>query len=47
MGEDERRVPTEGDPEWREETQRTNEQAEELQPPHDPDAERENASSDR
>jgi hypothetical protein len=32
--------PMEGDAEWREATQRTNELAEKLQPPHDPDAER-------
>jgi hypothetical protein len=32
--------PMEGDREWREETQRTNELAKKLQPPHDPDAER-------
>ena len=38
---------TEGDRAWREQTQETNEQAEAMQPPHDPDAERENASSDR
>ena len=31
---------TEGTREWRELTQQTNEQAEELQPPHDDDAER-------
>ncbi|MGH3003566.1 MAG: hypothetical protein ACRDM1_13045 [Gaiellaceae bacterium] len=40
-------LATEGDRAWRERTQETNEQAEEIQPPHDPDAERENASSDR
>ena len=34
---------TEGDRAWREQTQETNEQAEAMQPPHDPDAERENA----
>ncbi len=32
--------PAEGDREWREETQRTNEQAKELAPPHDDEAER-------
>jgi len=32
--------PTEGDREWREATQRTNELAKKLRPPHDPDAER-------
>jgi hypothetical protein len=31
---------TEGDRAWRERTQRTGRQAEELQPPHDRDAER-------
>jgi hypothetical protein len=30
---------TEGDRAWRERVQKTNEQAEGLQPPHDPDAE--------
>ncbi len=33
---------TEGDRAWRERTQRTNEQAEQLQPPHDPADERGN-----
>ena len=33
---------TEPDRAWRERTQRTNEQAERLAPPHDPDAERGN-----
>jgi hypothetical protein len=37
---DESDAPVEGDREWRELTQRTNEQAEKLQPPHDDDAER-------
>jgi hypothetical protein len=37
MGED---AATEGDRDWREQTQETGEQAKELQPPHDPDAER-------
>jgi hypothetical protein len=32
--------PMEGDAEWRELTQQTNDLAERLQPPHDPDAER-------
>jgi hypothetical protein len=32
--------PVEGDREWREQTQQTNELAKELQPPHDDDAER-------
>jgi len=31
---------TEGDREWRELTQQTNEQADELQPPHDEESER-------
>ena len=31
---------TEGDRAWREQTQRTGEHAEELQPPHDRDSER-------
>jgi hypothetical protein len=30
---------TEGDRAWRERVQKTNEQAERLQPPHDPEAE--------
>ena len=38
MADDE--IPTEGSRAWRELTQQTNEQAEELQPPHDDDAER-------
>ena len=33
-------LPAEGDREWREVTQQTNELAEELQPPHDPSVER-------
>jgi hypothetical protein len=33
-------TPTEGTREWRERMQKTNELAKELQPPHDPDAER-------
>ena len=32
--------PTEGDREWRELTQRTNDLAKKLRPAHDPDAER-------
>jgi hypothetical protein len=32
--------PMEGDAEWRELTQQTNDLAKKLQPPHDPDAER-------
>ena len=38
MSDDE--IATEGTPEWRELTQQTNEQAEQLQPPYDDDAER-------
>jgi len=37
---DEDLPPTEGDREWRELTQGTNELAEDLRPPHDDDAER-------
>jgi hypothetical protein len=37
---DEEQPATEGDREWREATQQTNEQAERLQPPHDDEAER-------
>jgi hypothetical protein len=37
---DDERTPTEGDREWRELTQQTNEQANELQPPHDDETER-------
>ena len=37
---DEERPATEGDAAWRERTQQTNEQAKELQPPHDAEAER-------
>jgi hypothetical protein len=33
-------TPVEGSREWRERTQQTNELAEQLQPPHDPEAER-------
>jgi hypothetical protein len=40
MTDDETRVPTEGDRELREQLQETNELAEQLQPPHDRDAER-------
>ena len=40
MSEHERAPATEGDRAWREQTQGTEEQAEELQPPHDPDDER-------
>jgi hypothetical protein len=37
--------PVEGDREWRELTQETNELAEELAPPHDDEAERGSPSS--
>lgn len=37
---DDDKAATEGDAAWREEMQRTNELAKELQPPHDADAER-------
>ncbi|HVU78740.1 MAG TPA: hypothetical protein VHC67_14265 [Gaiellaceae bacterium] len=37
---DDERPATEGDAEWRELTQETNEQAKRLQPPHDAEAER-------
>jgi len=37
---EEEATPTEGSREWRERMQRTNELAEQLQPPHDPDGER-------
>jgi hypothetical protein len=40
MTDDETRVPSEGDREYNDRMQETNELAEELQPPHDPDAER-------
>ena len=38
--EEEETAPTEGDREWREQTQQTEELAEELAPPHDRDTER-------
>ena len=38
MADDE--IPGEGTREWREQMQQTNELAEQLQPPHDDDAER-------
>jgi hypothetical protein len=40
MTDDDARVPSEGDRELREQLQETNELAEKLRPPHDPDAER-------
>lgn len=40
MTDDETRVPSEGDGDYNEQMQETNELAERLQPPHDPDAER-------
>jgi hypothetical protein len=43
---DEKPAASEADREWRERTQQTNELAEQLQPPHEPDAERANASDD-
>ncbi len=39
---DEDLPPVEGDREWREQTQETNELAERLQPPHDDETERGN-----
>jgi hypothetical protein len=39
---DEHTPPTEGDRDWRERTQETNELAEELRPPHDDETERGN-----
>jgi hypothetical protein len=41
---DEDLPPVEGDPEWRERTQETNELAEKLPPPHDDETERGNPS---
>ena len=40
MSDDEQPPATEGDRAWRDQTQQTEELAEELQPPHDPEAER-------
>jgi hypothetical protein len=40
MTDDEDVTATEGDRAWRERTQETGEQAEELQPPHEPESER-------
>jgi hypothetical protein len=40
MADDEDDPATEGDRAWRERTQKTGEQAEELQPPHDSETER-------
>jgi hypothetical protein len=40
MTDDEEGPATEGDRAWREQTQETGEQAEELEPPHEPETER-------
>ena len=40
MSDDETRVPSEGDREYNDRIHETNQLADELQPPHDPDAER-------
>jgi hypothetical protein len=47
MADDEDLPPVEGDREWREQTQETNELAEKLQPPHDDETERGNPSPAR